>query len=69
MGDILTHLRRNLMCVDEYKDEAKAVRDEAADTRNVKRQRDSPLGNPVDVKRACERMNSGHSVASESSCY
>ncbi len=38
MGDLLTHLRRNLMCADEYKEEAKLIREQATERRNVKRQ-------------------------------
>ncbi len=65
MGDILTHLRRNLMSADEYKDEANAVREEVFDRRNAKRPRESPPSNPSEAKKACERTVSGNSVASE----
>ncbi len=46
MGDILTHLRWNLMGDDAYKDEAMTAREEATERRNAKRQRDSPPSNP-----------------------
>ncbi len=67
MGDILTHLRRNLMGDKEYCTEAKQARDEASERRAAKRQRDSPSTvNPMDSKRpALQRTESLQSVCSE----
>ncbi|MCP4605304.1 MAG: NADAR family protein, partial [Proteobacteria bacterium] len=42
MGDILTHLRSNLMGDDAYRDEAATATKEAMDRASAKRQRESP---------------------------
>ncbi len=67
MGDILTHLRQNLMGDKEYYDEAKAIREEENERRASKRPRESPgVAGPTETKRlALQRMDSQQSVNSE----